>query len=345
MSDMETEEGFDKESEINYLMNPDIVGFQDFELAPIPADNPEENAEEYEKLKEKSFLETMLYRKIKYEILSDGTIKRTIFRSKYDKRIGNFYPEKIFTQKEFWYFMKFKDLIPIYKKINENVYYTDMVEEFFHKISNFQNFPVFYYHNLDFDIKFMFDKIPKYIYTIEKDEAGKQKLKKESLSFHPIQVGGKLASYRLYKVYKRNFFICKRCIIKIKKKNKNRKNKLEYKFKIETYGKSLICPFCNKNDETFIPTYTKTYLEFRDTYILLVNKLEKIGKTIHTRKGSIDYDNECFAKKEAYMKRDIEILSIAIKKLLKFVNLTFGFEEEEVEDELIEIFNEQDIIN
>lgn len=318
IADTETEEGFKKNAEKDYLMNPYFMMCLDYNLMIDYSEKP------YDKEKRDESFKPVLFFRNALRTIEDSEVSQRILPNKFDKKNKTDFSKYEIDSKIKNFFLRFKDILPCYKLFDKNTYKVDLVAEFFEMMCNFKNFSCIYFHNLDFDIKFLFDKLPTHYYKMEKID-GRIRYIPDEYQIEPISIGGKLAKLRLYKTYERNYFICRKCSTKIKRKNKKLKKKKNWKWDIPQ-DRKLICEHCKSDKETYIPIYTKTALEIRDSYLLLVSGAEKIGSTLRLYKGKIDYDNADLDEYIEYCKRDCEIVAYAIKKLIEFTNRQFEFE-------------------
>jgi hypothetical protein len=170
------------------------------------------------------------------------------------------------------------------------------VSNFINRKVDIKNPSLIYFHNLDFDLKYIFELLPI------------------SYETEIISIGGKIAKIRLYKTYKRNY-----CICKIKKHRKIHIPLID--------GKRQKCKLCNSIKNVIIPTYTKTAIELRDSLIILLTSVERIGKALRLEKMKIDYDENSLEAYIEYCKQDCRIVTIALKNLCKMYNNTFNRDE------------------
>ena len=144
---------------------------------------------------------------------------------------------------------------------------TQEIKQFILDNSNIRNPSRFYFHNLKFDIAFLYDLLPNsndYKYDIVKNNS-------------------KIIQFKIFKEYKR----------------------------IEKSGKERI--------------YRKTLLDIRDSLVLFISSIKKLGISVNLPKLEIDYNSEINEQFIEYCYRDCEILSKALFNLIHFCYTEFNY--------------------
>ena len=154
----------------------------------------------------------------------------------------------------------------------------------------------------------------KYFYNIEKD--GKQKVK--DFILHNCSLSNPS------KVYFHNLRFDLAFLYDLLPK--------DYKFQIIRNNSSIIC-FRVFKERNRINKYGKirvvrdTLFEIRDSLVLLLSSLEKIGKSLNVPKMTIDYNlKEITQEYIDYCFRDIEIIEIAFYKIIRILKKYYKYD-------------------
>jgi len=153
----------------------------------------------------------------------------------------------------------------------------------------------------------------KYFFNIEKD--GKQKVK--DFILHNCSLSNPS------KVYFHNLRFDLAFLYDLLPKN--------YKFQVIRNNSSIICfrvfkerNRINKNGK--VRVVRDTLFEIRDSLVLLLSSLDKIGKSLNFKKMSIDYNlKEITQEYIDYCFRDIEIIEIAFYKIIRILKKYYNY--------------------
>lgn len=143
------------------------------------------------------------------------------------------------------------------------------LKEFLLSLTSLKNPTRIYFHNLRFDIAFLYELLPT-----------------KEFKYHIIRNNSKILQFKIYKEYKRL-----------------KKNKKEYRIE------------------------KKTFLDIRDSLVLLPTSIKELGKSLGYPKLEQDYFSDKITKEYIdYCYRDIKIVQKSLFRLQKFCRKYYNFE-------------------
>ena len=176
--------------------------------------------------------------------------------------------------------------------LNENEYIDYIIS-----LNNTSSCPIFYFHNLSFDSKYLLSGLAN------------QPYKQDKVLFDNIEK-------ETNEVYR-----YKGLIEKIQLKERDNKF---VKVKFIKTGNRIIAIFCYKKSKSGV---IRKCLEFRDSYSLLITKLSDLGKYVDCLKLDFDFDyrnKEQYKKAIEYCYQDCRIIYKAIEYLISAFNKFFS---------------------